>query len=233
VACDHSQPVCLRCRKRDQASECVYTISSHSASSSPAQQLQQQQRRHQSPAITRKQTLRGDAAAIHHSSLQSSSASVSPSPALSKSFSSARVGPSAPLQRPLTHSSPPPPASSHTANANANAHAHANAIPNGTPKPTTPISGAANAAGSTHNRSALLIPSLPGYLGSTSYCAVFEETSHSLSRLQGTPSLCVLPQPASEHYDSSDGRSLTWTLTSPTREMCFVVLRSLPGRAGR
>ena len=62
---------------------------------------------------------------------------------------------------------------------------------------------------------------------------MFEETSHSLSRLQGTPSLCVLPQPASEHYDSSDGRSLTWTLTSPTREMCFVVLRSLPSLANK
>lgn len=67
-----------------------------------------------------------------------------------------------------------------------------------------------------------LAPRPPGYLGFTSYSAVYEETSNSLSRLQGVPSLSVLPP-------EKDARgTVPGILSSPTREMALTVLRSLP-----
>ncbi|KAG9254476.1 uncharacterized protein F5Z01DRAFT_674214 [Emericellopsis atlantica] len=60
-----------------------------------------------------------------------------------------------------------------------------------------------------------------GYLGLTSYSAVLEETSNSLSYLQGTPSFSVLP-PRDDEL-----RAVPGELSSLTREMCLVVLRYL------
>lgn len=159
VSCDHAQPICHRCRRRNQADECVYTLSSHSASASGASGGRNRNTR---PSLSR------------------------PSSASSTVLADLMQRGDDEVQRvePKSH--------------------------NGVPK-TTSVSPANS-----------LAPRPPGYLGFTSYSAVYEETSDSLSRLQGVPSLSVLPP-------EKDARgTVPGILSSPTREMALTVLRSLP-----
>ncbi|VUC23556.1 unnamed protein product, partial [Clonostachys rosea] len=62
-----------------------------------------------------------------------------------------------------------------------------------------------------------------GYLGFTSYSAVFDETRQRLSHLQGTPSA----MPSGDANNSPQG-GLTWTLSSSTMEVCQSIIRALP-----
>lgn len=157
VSCDHAQPVCHRCRRRNQADECVYTLSSHSAPGSA--------------------TLRKSRPTPRRPSSASSTALAE----LTQRWDD-EVQPTATDQR------------SH----------------HGVPKPTS-VSPASE-----------LAPRPAGYLGFTSYSAVYEETSNSLSRLQGVPSLSVLPP-------EKDARgTIPGILSSPTREMAMTVLKTLP-----
>lgn len=75
-----------------------------------------------------------------------------------------------------------------------------------------------------------------GYLGSTAYTSVYQETSTNLSKLQGNaPSVDLLPDPSSEKGNATpvDSSAASIVLTSPTRETCFVALRNLPPLDGR
>ncbi|KAH6609847.1 n-terminal binuclear zn cluster-containing dna binding domain-containing [Trichoderma cornu-damae] len=65
----------------------------------------------------------------------------------------------------------------------------------------------------------------PGYMGFTSFSSVFEETKNSLSMLQGFHSW--LPQPTNERLRQGNDEPPRY-LSSPTREMCLVVLRGVP-----
>ncbi|KAI0460604.1 hypothetical protein F5B21DRAFT_510811 [Xylaria acuta] len=139
VACDHTQPICSRCRKRRQTDDCVYLVSAQP----------------KTPPVTRRQP---------------------PSPPVSSASSV--------IHRPA----------------------------------------AADASETMDTRSTDPRPMASGYLGFTSFSAVYEETQISLSRLQGghaTPS------------DSGDWSQETpspdqFTLSARTRDTCLFVLQNVP-----
>ena len=165
VSCDHAQPVCLRCQRRKQQQQCVYTITSHSVSS-----------------LGRAQPSRPPGARTRQ--------------ALPSTGSSSRSSP------PSHHAAPSPRTNSTTSGSD------------------SPAATAATPA-----------PRQSGYLGYTSYSAVYQETSHSLSRLQGAGTLS-LPglAPASIRSNSGVPAAVPEPVLSPlTREMALAVLRSLPG----
>ncbi|KAI0973756.1 hypothetical protein F4678DRAFT_486918 [Xylaria arbuscula] len=141
VACDHSQPVCNRCRKRRQADDCVYLVSGIPRTPSTARR-----------------------------------------PPLSPSYSASSA-----VHLPPTTNAP------------------------GTPEVRSP-----DGQGSRYTAS--------GYLGFTSFSAVYEETQNSLSRLQGsqaTPS-------ESENYSPETSAPDDFTLSARTREACLFVLQNVP-----
>ncbi|KAH7305178.1 hypothetical protein B0I35DRAFT_444120 [Stachybotrys elegans] len=154
VACDHAQPVCLRCRRREQESECTYTASetAYQASRAPARWRIREPR-------------------------ASSSLGSLGSPTLS---------------------SPTHPATG---------------APAGSPRQDAPSS------------SSLPAPRNAGYLGFTSHSSLYQETSHRLSRLQGTPSTSA-SSPRTESQESSD-LSRKKLLSADTLEACRTVLRNL------
>ncbi|KAI1367715.1 hypothetical protein F5Y08DRAFT_51237 [Xylaria arbuscula] len=141
VACDHTQPVCNRCRKRCQADDCVYLVSGKPrAPSSPRKQL--------------------------HSST-CSSPSVIHLPSVSNVL-----------------------------------------------EPTEVLSPDGLCARQMAS----------GYLGITSFSAVYEETQNSLCSLQGsyvTPSECEETSPQTSVPDE-------FTLSGRTREACLYILRAVP-----
>ncbi|KAK5625304.1 hypothetical protein RRF57_001020 [Xylaria bambusicola] len=141
VACDHSQPVCNRCRKRRQGNDCVYLVSGS----------------------------------------------------------------------PRTSSAPrrPPPS----------------------PTCSTPsvvyLPSATNVSETTEVRSpeGLCARKMAsGYLGFTSFSAVFEETQNSLSRLQGSHAT----PPGSEDLNPETSVPDGFTLSSRAREACLYVLQQVP-----
>ncbi|KAI3318981.1 hypothetical protein HD806DRAFT_548825 [Xylariaceae sp. AK1471] len=141
VACDHTQPICNRCRKRRQVGDCVYLVSGNP----------------RSPPISR----------------------LPLSPACSASSIIVR---------------------SATANATET-----------TAEPRSPEGQGARQMAS-------------GYLGFTSFSAVYEETQISLSRLQGSQAT------PSDSDDQSQGTLApdAFTLSPRTRDACLFVLRNVP-----
>ncbi|KAI0014575.1 hypothetical protein F4780DRAFT_202842 [Xylariomycetidae sp. FL0641] len=67
----------------------------------------------------------------------------------------------------------------------------------------------------------------PGYLGFTSFSAVYEETEHSLSRIQGSHP--TTPQPGG--LDDVAGASAPSSIPSRTLDKCLFVLRNVPDPA--
>ncbi|KAI8628128.1 hypothetical protein F5Y19DRAFT_154173 [Xylariaceae sp. FL1651] len=139
VACDHSQPICNRCKKRRQAGDCVYVVSK-SSRSTPANRLP-------------------------------------PSPASSASSMIARSCAAATERT----------------------------------EPRSPDGQGAR-------------PTASGYLGFTSFSAVYEETQISLSRLQGSQAT------PSELDDLSQEPTVrnTYHASPSIQEACLYVLRNVP-----
>lgn len=168
VSCDHTQPVCLRCRRSKRPDKCAYTLSTHSVPSSS-----------------------------HKSTLQQSQSGV----ARNHSSTASPPSPSAlpPTSLPTPEVSLAGPALSH----NETSH-------------MTPTPGS---AGGTAE------PRRSGYLGYTSYSTIFKETTHKLSRSQGTPLVPVIPQDAQRNpiaVPSTPGE-----LSPLARNMGLMVLRKL------
>lgn len=65
-----------------------------------------------------------------------------------------------------------------------------------------------------------------GFLGATSHSAVYGETTQTLSLLQGFQACLSVSGEPKQHQRSKSAASEV--LLSPTREMCLVVLRSIP-----
>ncbi|KID74186.1 uncharacterized protein G6M90_00g081390 [Metarhizium brunneum] len=147
VACDHTQPVCNRCRARNQAGNCVYLV--------------------------------GDS-------------KPTPSNKTSSSFDF-NTAPS----RTVSEDTQPP--------ARKSRHLHAAS--------SSRDMSSASASGS-------------GFLGATSHSAVYDETTQTLSMLQGFQACLPVPGEARQRQRPADVSSDV--LLSPTREMCLVVLRSIP-----
>ncbi|KFA46891.1 hypothetical protein S40293_03619 [Stachybotrys chartarum IBT 40293] len=177
VACDHSQPVCLRCRKRGQLQDCVYTITDgldrlpRAASQNNLERVEEV-----SPQLS------------------SITAAAIPSTRPTSVTRSRMIG----VTRPTRPSSSLRSVSSFS-----------NPTPSGTDNTSLrPVN----------------TPRGPGYLGFTSHSAVYQETSHSLSRLQGTHT--VHGSPAATIGQGSSSRTNP-TLTPETRQTCRTVLQNL------
>lgn len=156
VACDHTQPICNRCRKRNQDSDCVYTSSTHSVSASS----RSARARAEHAASSSSSRLKAD-----HTSNQSDP------------VSSLRPG----------HHTP-----THSARASNN---------------HSPVATCA-----------------PGYLGFTSYNAVYEETRDRLSSLRGTP----ISGNETQDNQARIGDATPALVFSPTLETALIILRNLP-----
>ncbi|KAI0907263.1 hypothetical protein F4823DRAFT_630511 [Ustulina deusta] len=141
VACDHTQPICSRCRKRRQTDDCVYLVSGNPRTPSTARRLPL------SPA-------RSASSVIH--------------------------------------------------------------------QPTATDVSEATEVRSPDGQGSRQMAA--GYLGFTSFSAVYEETQNSLSRLQGshaTPS-------ESEGWSQETSALDEFTLSARTREACLFVLQHVP-----
>ncbi|KFA55425.1 hypothetical protein S40293_09831 [Stachybotrys chartarum IBT 40293] len=167
VACDHTQPACLRCRRRKQDQECIYTISDN----------------------------------VHPASV-TSNCNARDSYTIRSLLASAR--PSTSFE---AHSSASTP---HSSRARCNTASNL----------TTP-------ALSNHaSDSPKLPPRVVGYLGFTSHSPLYQETSHRLSRLQGTTS--AVPTSTSTTDQEPSNRNDFKPLSPETLDMCQAVLGSLP-----
>lgn len=180
VACDHSQPVCLRCRKRGQLQDCVYTITDG---------VDRLPRAASQNVLDRVEEISPQLSSITAASVPSA-----------RPTSVAR----SPRSRMIRVTRPTRPSSSLRS---------VSSLSNPTPS-------------STNNASIrpLNTPRGTGYLGFTSHSAVYQETSHSLSRLQGTHT--VHDSPAATIAQRSSGRANP-TLTPETRQTCRTVLQNL------
>ncbi|KAI0508806.1 hypothetical protein F5B22DRAFT_658920 [Xylaria bambusicola] len=141
VACDHSQPVCNRCRKRSQGNDCVYLVSGNSRTSSAPRR--------------------------------------------------------------------PPPS------------------PTGSTPSVIYLPSTTNVSETTEIRSPEGLSArqmASGYLGFTSFSAVFEETQNSLSRLKGSHAT----PPESEDLNPETSVPDGFTLSTRAREACLYVLRQVP-----
>ncbi|KAF3764189.1 hypothetical protein M406DRAFT_330540 [Cryphonectria parasitica EP155] len=67
----------------------------------------------------------------------------------------------------------------------------------------------------------------PGYLGFTSFSAVYQETQNSLSLVQGATILSQMRTPSSS--DAAESSRTSANLTPRTLETCLAVLRRIPG----
>lgn len=138
VACDHTHPICNRCRKRRQTDECVYLVLGQ------------------------------------------------------------------PRTPPTPHRLPPSPASSAAL--------------------VVPQPGAADASDSAKSRSTEPAQMANGYLGFTSFSAVYEETQISLSRLQGSR---ATPSDSGERSRETSAPD-QFALDARTRDACLFVLQNVP-----
>ncbi|CAH0052418.1 unnamed protein product [Clonostachys solani] len=90
--------------------------------------------------------------------------------------------------------------------------------------PSPAVSQLAAARGQSQSPASLTRSFGNGYLGFTSYSAVFDETRQRLSHIQGTPSAI----PSGDAQDSPRGGGLSWTLSSSTIAICQSIIRGLP-----
>ena len=176
VACDHTQPVCNRCRATGREGECTYTISS----SRPVRAW----------AVGSARPVAGER----------------PRQSLSQSLSQGSPSTGAAEARPAAQ-----PRASLLPTAG---------FPDGPPSDvvTPSPSSEDQASGPPSARPG------PGFFGILSHSAVYEETKNTLSLLQGFRP--CLPG----HGDAAQAqfRDPSQVLSSPVREMCMVVLRSIP-----
>ncbi|KAK2599107.1 hypothetical protein QQS21_005448 [Conoideocrella luteorostrata] len=159
VACDHAQPVCNRCRARNQAKKCVYIVGNTRLTPRPNSPI-------------------GNDEDLDFNTLAGTS---SPLVSVSgRALSTGTIG-------------------------------------------QTRTEGNAEQLGT----SSVELPSGPGtgFLGMTSHSAVYDETTQTLSLLQGFQACLPVPEKVKQKQRS---RSESEVLLSPTREMCLVVLRSIP-----
>lgn len=173
VACDHTQPVCNRCRARNQAKNCVYLVSSSNLKAAPLNE----DPRNSDTAFDFNSTTGEDLSP----SLTMSDETQHDPPGL--------VERSPVASRRLHHTS--------------------------SPSIDVPSSGTGTGTGSGS-----------GFLGATSHSAVYDETTQTLSLLQGFQACLPVPGESKQRQRFRDAASEV--LLSPTREMCLVVLRSIP-----
>lgn len=207
VACDHGQPVCRRCIKRNQESECVYSISD-----SPRRASSRMAALRQTPPVTAPSQPAWPAPApLRDQYLEDDSLSV-----LTQKRRQHRDDPG-PMDIRTTSELPRDgPTSGQTSEQPAALHS------------SLLINSGSSSSASPAGPSATPLTSTPGYLGFTSYSSVFEEAKNSLSLLQGFQSW--LPQARADrhmHLDASVSH-VPGVLSSPTREMCLVALRGVP-----
>ncbi|KAJ6440160.1 N-terminal binuclear Zn cluster-containing/DNA binding domain-containing protein [Purpureocillium lavendulum] len=176
VACDHTQPVCNRCRATNRERECTYTISS----SRPV--------RHWGTAAAGRDVPAPPPPPPRHSVTLSSPTTAT----------SADARPTAVLSPLLQDRN----------------------FQNGSSPDIVTPSGSSEDQPSGPPSA----PPAPGFFGILNHSAVYEETKNTLSLLQGFQA--CLPghgDAAPEQY-----RDPSQVLSSPMREMCLVVLRSIP-----
>ncbi|CAH0023036.1 unnamed protein product [Clonostachys rhizophaga] len=220
VACDHTQPVCNRCRKRNQASACVYTIGSTTASASASTKVIA------SPKVTKKSSAPGRARLRPASSPVSSSL-----PAALSSYETHPAAHVAGSRRPTPRSDfefGAPPSSNHpsgqysTPSNESGCASGTTAVT--TASPTQHRQHRYDSSSLASPTAPLLPPSRLGPLGFTSYSAVYEEARTRLSCLQGQPS----PLPANDRLKPIRAGGFPWVMSAATRANCHALLRDLP-----
>ncbi|KAK5996606.1 hypothetical protein PT974_01943 [Cladobotryum mycophilum] len=198
VSCDHGQPVCRRCIKRNQDSECVYTPSTPRRSA-PRMGAVRRVRLTSTDVRESCDAARPRPAPVLSRVHSRQASSIIPLESDSSTDVSSSGKSSEQTETPLSSNSARHPVvvSSRTS-------------PVGEPSPVqapTPFTQST------------------GYLGFTSYSSVFEEAKNSLLLLKGFQSWLPQVGHGGRRQLTED---VPGFLCSPTREMCLVVLRGIP-----